>query len=349
MKKPSLLSFCGEDFRFLCRPATAHFLEVEVKRAPVARLEPSRCDNLDEKSALVNKFRKHITDDRLSGELNVETTVPFGAECKIKRSISCFDRFALVTADFFPGGDARRIELDPAHFPGPWTRARFKVFGQNEQEMSLGADKQTLYSGASPILYLELEGEGRHVEIGIAGDLWRHTASGERGEFAIEGNAEGISLRRVPWVAAEGAEPDRRPKRFRYYLAWRGAEKITSSAAALPGAPEGEDVFRRNAAGETLPEVCWKSAGGRRHLRNIVRRTKGSLCLALGEPGVCFDAAHLERPNKVLLQHTDMDDYLEFYCWANRHLAKDGAALTLAPAAPRTALINLSLAPRQIE
>lgn len=266
-------------------------------------------DGFSERSLLVRKFRRHATDDRLTTDVNLNGVIPFGGEYAVLRTWDFTGAFGLATVDLRSAG-LRNIDLDPLRFPGKWARIEW-LAADGAHGTGVG------YDSAVPLVKLVLtRADGAAVETGIAGDVWRHAAAGKFGRTTLTGSDGGVLLRRTLGMAAD-AEPDRRPKRFRYYLTGRGS-----------GAAAGID-FRE--LSPDLPNPCLKAAPTRRLLRDLVRRLEpgAKVALRLPEIALCDDAGHLERPNKVTLAHTGWDDAFEFYTWANRQLAKTGGALVL--------------------
>ena len=348
MKIPTALTLTGLDFQLTAEPGRAPWLTLARDGAPLLTFGGLRCDDFEERNTLVTRFRKHLTDDRLAGSLVLENTIPFGGEYRLRRTLELVDRRALVTLDVTPGAGLRTLELEPLCAPGPWRELRIRLFDGTEYRRTPGAEPECYYAGATPILALQLRGEdGRELEIGVGGDLWRHAGAEADGLFEVSGQRDEIRCRRRPLALPETDDQHRRTRRFCSYFCWNWtAEPPPAPDRELPFATAElpPSAFRLAADARPLPEPCLTAAATRRRLRDLLRRESGPglLALALPEPGVCHDAAHLERPGKKSLLHADLDDYFELHAWAGRQLARTGGALLLKLPGDRLAVRNLA-------
>ena len=84
---------------------------------------------------------------------------------------------------------------------------------------------------------------------------------------------------------------------------------------------------------ETVPVTgCLASRKIQRTMRHAVRCAEKSVQLTGYEVKLCGDAAHIDRPGKKELEHLDLQDLFQLYCWANRQLSRKELSLTIAPA-----------------
>ncbi|MBO5822433.1 MAG: hypothetical protein J6R86_05415, partial [Lentisphaeria bacterium] len=76
---------------------------------------------------------------------------------------------------------------------------------------------------------------------------------------------------------------------------------------------------------------CFASASAHREIRKFVRSAQNGKTLVInGEfPMFCTDPAHLERPAKNPVEHSDLGAAALDYLWANRELAKRGSSLVM--------------------
>ena len=118
-------------------------------------------------------------------------------------------------------------------------------------------------------------------------------------------------------VASDEAVMEKRPWKFKSIFSWSTPE---SSAATLP---ENAETF-------SIPG-CFASSAAHREIRKVVRAASGSKTLLLqGEfPVICHDPAHLERPAKNPVEHSDLGAAALDYLWANRELAKRNSSLIM--------------------
>lgn len=110
---------------------------------------------------------------------------------------------------------------------------------------------------------------------------------------------------------------EKRPWKFKSIFSWSTPE--TSAVQC------GENAEKFSVPG------CFASAAAHRELRKVVRAAGSGRTLVMqGEfPVICHDPAHLERPAKNPVEHSDLGAAALDYLWANRELAKRGSRLIM--------------------
>lgn len=293
------------------------------------------CGGFAEDGALVHKLRRHSSLDGLSASINAESVIPFGCEYLVGRELELFDGVGSWTTDVAAVnfGIVRAVELEPVHFPGPWKTLEYLVYGEAEyRKVELAPDETEFHRGRETVVSIRLTAaDNVKVEFNAGGDLWRHrTAMHEpavSGEFLLAGNCDGVSFLRKIFSYPEEAAVAKRPWRFKNSFGW-----------SVPGEgeePVGEETVFDLTEEATLQQgfktdsnaPCLTSPSVRKAFRNFIRRADSNLCIKGISPGLCRNAAHLERPNKKELEHLDLDDVFNFYLWGNRQLLKRGFRL----------------------
>jgi hypothetical protein len=156
---------------------------------------------------------------------------------------------------------------------------------------------------------------GAKAEFITGSDIWRHRAAakmdGVTSAFRIADNEGTLVLERAVLIYDEETQVEKRPWQFETLFAWSVPEKEAVEEA------------------DTLPVPgCLASRKTQRTLRQEIRRTDVSLELVGYKPQICTDPAHLDRAGKKELEHIDLQDLYQLYCWGNRQLSRKGMSLT---------------------
>lgn len=271
--------------------------------------------------ALPEKLRCHRTHDNLCAEFDSGNVIPFGCEYLVKRHWTLFNNIALLNCDIAAdnGGVVRDLELEPLTILLKPEKIEFLLYGEKELRCVQNASGE-LYSGNATVLMLRVTGAcGVQAEYICGDDLWRHRAAekieGASAEYRISADENGVTLTRKILVTPEEVVMEKRPWKFKSIFAWSG-----TADAALPAEVE---KF-------TIPG-CFASSGAHRELRRVVRAAAPDKTLVMqGEfPILCDNPAHLERPAKHPVEHSDLGAAAADYLWANRELAKRGSRLLM--------------------
>lgn len=320
--------------------------ELAAGARKLLRFGRTRCGGFAETGALVKKLRLHESLDSLSASVEAGSVIPFGCEYNVGRELEMVAGLASWTVDVsaVTRGIVSSVELEPVMFPGPWKSLEYLVYGETAfRAAELAEGEAEFYRGRELVMSVRLAAaDGTKVEFNAGGDLWRHRAAMHmpevEGEYVLTGGAAEVVLTRKVFAFPADAVIEKRPWRFKNSFAWllpgdefaapAGESVLDFAVAELPAS--GKRVGCGGAA-EAVP--CLTGAASRRVFRDFVRRGASNLCVTGLAPGVCCAAAHLERPGRKELEHFDLDDYLTFYLWGNRQLAKKGFQLRIDPAA----------------
>ena len=341
MKLPPTGGVSGDSWSF--RPGDGRealwILRDTRRRRELCRFGGGTLNHLAETGALCTRLRRHGRADRRGAEVETVSDYPFGGEARILRQYTLRDGFMEICVDVRPGrGEAvRDFLLDELSFPGEWSSIRiaadFPAPGSAPQDLAEldSSHTGTLWEGAeAPLVILLTAPDGSMLEIGSGDDLWRlPEQSGEcTRNVRLERDAAGtLILHRAMLHWNDEAVVERRPWRFRYYLAWSDGRKrealgnfrrIDLAEVAVP--PEGRT--QNDASGA----LCWQSPAARKALRKFLRQeaaaeNPGHLTLAVEAPALCTAAAHLERPRRGELPHWNLTEMAAFHDWAARLLA----------------------------
>ena len=273
--------------------------------------------------ALPEKLRCHRTHDNLCAEFDSENVIPFGCEYLVKRHWTLFNNIALLNCDIAAdnGGTVRDLELEPVEIKLNPVKVEFLIHGEKSLRSVDAPDiSGELYNGSALVLMLRVTDVcGVQVEYVCGDDLWRHRAAekieGASANYTISADENGVILTRKVLVTPEEVVMDKRPWKFKSIFAW--------STSATETAPENVEKF-------SVPG-CFASAYAHRELRKVVRAAaSGKTLLMQGEfPVLCDDPAHLERPAKHPVEHSDLASAAADYLWANRELAKRNSSLVM--------------------
>lgn len=341
MKLLTHKAIAGADWQL--KPAADNdcVLVLETGGRELLRWRGVRLNAHDEADALNRKFRYHSTVDQLSAELDMASVVPFGGEPGFRRQLTVCDSLLRERLDFAPGVNEALREIAPARFqlPGKWTEVALTPIpplGESIAVAPFQACKPGLVATQkTPWLTLMARREdGAMVEIGLGDDLWRWCAAGDypgdSGEFRLECSADGaLEVSFKVFNLDKELELQRRPWRFGFYVAWRaGVEPAKIEAETRFNLAEAEQPAAAHRLGELnrrSEHCCAQASTVQRALRKAARTQNTHLSVTGMLPGVCADAAHLERVNQKLRTHWDYSVIQELHLWGNRMLGGSGS------------------------
>ena len=308
---------------FIAYAAGDNSIEVSSSGQNFFNLGNIRTAGFDGALSLPEKLRCHRTNDNLCAEFDSVSVIPFGCEYLVKRHWTLFSNIALLNCDIAAdnGGTIRDLELEPIEILLAPEKVEFLIRGENAIRTVENASG-ILYSGSAPVLMLRVSDKnGNKVEYICGDDIWRHCAAEKLAaassdyQIAVE-NGKTVLTRKV-LIASEEAVMEKRPWKFKSIFSW--------STSAAP-----EIQTSENAENFSVPG-CFASSAAHREIRKVVRAASGNKTLVLqGEfPIICHDPAHLERPAKNPVEHSDLGAAALDYLWANRELAKKNSSLIM--------------------
>jgi hypothetical protein len=316
------------------------------------RILPVCADTVSETDGMTRKCRKHNRNDRLSGSLEYQCRIPLASVPEIRRDMIFAANHCTITYDFDLSGpfELKQIEIDPLLLPGKWRRyavvefpaAGYEVSAPQWQELTDSSN--VLFDSGKPFLIALFENHnGQILEVGTGDDLWRWYGNSNienaDSNFNITVTAEGIAIRRTPLRLPVKTECGKRCRRFKWYFAWNG-----STSAALDAVtpltmtiPLPDSAMSGDGNGGFCPDTpCFQAAATEKRWKKIIRSNANSSAtydIAGIQPHLCAVAAHLERGSKKTLRHWDMMALMDFYLWANQHLANHGGKMVITPPA----------------
>lgn len=341
MKLPPTGGVSGDSWSF--RPGdgrTALWVLRDTRRGrDLCRFGGCTLNRLPETDALCTRLRRHGRDDGSGANVETLSGYPFGGEAQIQRQYTLYDGFLETCVDVKPGrGEAvRELFLDTLTFPGEWSSVRIAAElpapGAAPQTLTelAPAGSGTLWEGAeTPLVIVLAAPDGSMLEIGSGDDLWKLPQDSETcpRSIKLERSASGdLTLVRSLLNWPDDAATERRPWRFRYYLAWSDGRRrdpvgkfrrIELDDWNVPA--EGRADNRPGGA------VCWHAPAARKALRKQLRQEAAAagtdhLTLTVAPPARCDAAAHLERPKREKLPHWNLTEMADFHDWAARQLA----------------------------
>ena len=289
----------------------AEFFDGET---PLLRLGRMTVGGFAESQGLAAKLRRHAANDRLSGEIDGETVIPFGCEYRVRRHWKLAGNIAEATCDVAAdnGGRVAALELEPLFFPIPDADVEFLVYGETEFR------RNEAYSGREMIVMLRVSApDGKTVEFYAGDDFWRHRAAVARPELEVEHRLsiapDGVRYERRIFRYPEDVTPEKRPWRFKSLIA----------VGAPPRSREG-DVSALSVKG------CFAAPAAHRAVREFVRKLPaGTAAEIRGDfPHFCADGGHEARPGRTL-EHGDLAEVFDEWVWAAGALAGSGGSCVM--------------------
>lgn len=274
------------------------------------------CGKFSEVGALEKKLRLHPGQDDLSAEIESCNVIPFGCEYEINRVFNASSRFLRMTGDIraVNFGRVGDITLEEIRFPADFVSVEYLVYGENAMRRVEYKDiAENPYQSSEPVVMMTVTlPDGIKVDFGCGSDVWRlRSAAAMQGVsslFCLKIEDDELVLIRRPLIYAPETEIEQRPWRFKSIVSWSDGEE--------------RDTLTEKDCETFANSGCMLAPTARREFRRKVRRSQGSLLCTSSVPGLCAEAAHLEKPEKKELCHFDLEEYITSYVWANRQLAK---------------------------
>lgn len=323
MKIADMLKITTSGINFAAYASGDNSIEVSTAEQDFFNLGHIRTAGFDGALSLPEKLRCHRTNDNLCAEFDSVSVIPFGCEYRVKRHWTLFSNIALLNCDITAdnGGTIRDLELEPVEIMLAPEKIEFLIRGESALRTVENASG-IIYSGPAPVLMLRVSGRhGNKVEYVCGDDIWRHCAAekiaGVSSDYQIAVENGKTVLTRKVLIASEEAVMEKRPWKFKSIFSWSTPE--TSAVQC------GENAEKFSVPG------CFASAAAHREIRKVVRAAGNDRTLVMqGEfPVICHDPAHLERPAKNPVEHSDLGAAALDYLWANRELAKRGSRLIM--------------------
>ena len=323
MKIADMLKITTSGINFAAYASGDNSIEVSSHGKEFFHLGHIRTAGFDGALSLPEKLRCHRTNDNLCAEFDSVSVIPFGCEYRVKRHWTLFSNIALLSCDITAdnGGTIRDLELEPVEIMLAPEKIEFLIRGESALRTVENASG-IIYSGPAPVLMLRVSGRyGNKVEYVCGDDIWRHCAAekiaGVSSDYQIAVENGKTVLTRKVLIASEEAVMEKRPWKFKSIFSWSTPE--TSAVQC------GENAEKFSVPG------CFASAAAHREIRKVVRAAGNDRTLVMhGKfPVICHDPAHLERPAKNPVEHSDLGAAALDYLWANRELAKRGSRLIM--------------------
>ena len=147
------------------------------------RFLPVQIGDLSESMALSVKRRMHYAEDNSEGTMEMENTIPFGAEPQIKRKLRVTDGLASMTMDLVMRNSCYLTTVCAGGFTMGGIIRRIGLLAMDEkkrilqdfrwQDLAELPEGSVLYEGATPPLGISLETDSQRVDFAPGDDLWR--------------------------------------------------------------------------------------------------------------------------------------------------------------------------------
>ena len=311
-----------EDWQLKAFPAGKTVLEISNSRSrSLLRINRGEFAGFSEVSALPEIFRLHRAEDGLSLSLETRSIIPFGSEFQVERDVVITNGCASMTTSVAAcnRGEVGNITLETIEFPGPWAKISYRIWGEEKMHCCKHRENAEFYTGSELPWYIQVEYRGGvKAEFITGSDIWRHRAAakmeGVTSAFRIADNDGTLVLERAVLIYDKETVVEKRPWQFESLFAWSvPCNGEVSEAAPLP-----------------IPG-CLASRKTQRSLRQSIRKAESSLQLTEYTPQLCMESSHLDRSGKKELEHIDLQDLFQLYCWGNRQLFRKSMSLTVAP------------------
>lgn len=321
------------------------------------RFLPVQIGELSESMALSVKRRMHYAEDNTEATMELENTIPFGAEPQIKRKLRITDGLASMTMDLVMRNSCTLTNVCAGGFTmgGVISRIGFLTLddkGESIQDFrwqDLGdiAEGSVLYEGEKPLPGISLETETQRMDFMAGDDLWRWMgASRMNGKalFRVVKEKDSVScswqlFRKNP---PRNGEEDLPVPGKNWRITWAVAWKDLAAEKAELKQPDPEKVFSlKSLKGDQRllckdgKRACLCANGTLNALKKFVRshlesiQEGGELYLTDMEISLCTNAGHMDRAKQKELLHWDMMSLLDFVRWSNKTLSRKGAHLTV--------------------
>lgn len=305
-------------------PAGKNLFSLTVNGRPLMSMNRGEFAGFSEISALPEIFRLHRAEDGFSHTLESRSIIPFGSEFQVERSIVITNGAASMVTSVAAcnRGEVGNITLEPVEFPGPWAKLSYRIYGEEKMHTCKYRENAVFYEGNELPWYISIQyRDGSRAEYITGSDIWRHRSAsrmeGVDAAFRIADCDGTLLFERSLLIYGKETVIEKRPWQFESLFSW--------------SVPASESEAETSASELPVPG-CLASRNVQRALRRSVRSADSDLILTGYKAEICNDAAHIDRPGKKVLEHSDLQDLFQLYCWGNRQLSKKGFTLTVAPA-----------------
>ena len=321
------------------------------------RFLPVQIGELSESMALSVKRRMHYAEDNTEASMELENTIPFGAEPQIKRKLRITDGLASMTMDLVMRNSCYLTSVCAGGFTlgGVISRIGFLTLDEKAENLQkfcwqdLGniAEGSVLYEGEKPPLGISLETAAQRMDFMAGDDLWRWMgASRMNGKalFRVLKEKDSISchwqlfIKNPPRNGEEDIPIPGKNWRITWAVAWKD---LAAEKAAHKKPDPGKSFSLKSLRGDKRllckggKRACLCANGTLNVLKKFVRSHLESiqegeeLYLTDLEVTLCTNAGHMDRAKQKELLHWDMMSLLDFVRWSNKALSRKGAHLTV--------------------
>ncbi len=336
-KRNGDICFFTESSRAAFRMDTPEYGQFELAAADgitVRSIYASFGDGITEALALRERRKPHVAETGLEVSLDSVNPIPFGTEPKVERTFRFNGESLHVQTTFGMRHSFRMKEIGAGGliFSGNIAKTVITDLSGKTEELDAAAiaDDTTVYDDSKPPLrFAALTDAGTGLEFEIGETIWRWINAeriGGTSRFTIT-KRDGVFY--FNWQiftfkpeTEESLPPDGRDWRIQYAIHCSGGE----TAAETP-------VFK--AVFDAKDITCFSAAPALNSLKKWVRRQFADVqegdvfAVVNAKTHICRNAAHMDRAKLKELLHWDKPALDDFSRWANRQLARYGAALVI--------------------
>ena len=313
-----------------------------------AKTLPVKIGDLPEKTALRGKRRPHMAENGKECTLELENNIPFGEEPSVARKIHVEEKLLSCTLDIRMRASChvKSISVGGLEIAGAVRKVIFPVENNKEVDFEALEEGTVFYDEKTLPALAVFETKKSSIAFAPGDDLWRWEFAGRfhgTSRFYMKKEEGKVKFYWEIFTLDPGVEeiPDGRNIRLTYLLSWkvRRAEKVKKlkikESFNMASAVFQESFCRKN-ADETLEKTgCFACQGTENILKKFVRQRLENAqegdCFAITDiqPGICWNASHLERAKAKNLRHQDLAALVDFRSWAKRQLGRKGANIEL--------------------
>lgn len=309
--------------------------------------------------ALTGIRRTHVAESGLELGVDMESSIPFGAEPEISRKYRIQEDTLEVVSDLILRNsfEMKNIIAGGLEFSGamesleyvPYDGECCEIACAEKIQLDQIPDGTVIWDSAYVPLRLGVRDARGNTLMFLPGeDYWRwihaariqgksrYTVKKEEGKIVFEWHLYGFTP-----AGPEALPPNGRNWRLSWLLQWQsgntGETVLPAACKAVIDLTEQnwrKDALIQTADGKTGDLPCAASAAVLNHLKkwlrtHLVHAEAGDVYGVIADSHICYAAAHLNRAKQKTLPHRDDIALLKFKRWANRQLAASGARLVI--------------------
>lgn len=335
-------TFEGPDYRFIIDEPHIGGFRCSFDHSIVVESVPAVLGEYPESLALPKMRRPHATEDGAQVSFQTESYLPFGTPATIVKKYELTETSLDTHVQFrlphsFP---LRNIAAGGLRISGAICSVEIAEVPENKRKIQFGEPvkleniangTEVFHDGKPPVSVRITDLEGQKFLFELGRDIWRWTNAKQIGDgvatFIIRKEDDALCFTWSLYSFRQTGEDHEPPFGRNWSFTWSLLKEVKHDTVSADIVIDLSKEFPEGncACSKTVENYLKK------RIRQIVVTAKQGDIIVLKTPQsfLCKNAAHVDRANKVELEHWDLPILREFELWANHKLNQTGARLLL--------------------